>query len=682
MPSYTINSRGQRQYKPGTEVGFTTALSAGIALAPKGIVSILFEASRGGEPLTVTEITSGPQLTALLPADLASLWSRILFTPGSDQTRTKGGIAKALLVRVNPATQAYLNLNKSSAPQIKISAADWGLYGNQIQCKVEDSGTTFTAKLGTDEYVVSGGDLPMMSLLYTAPASVPVGWAVTAMTGEFDPNAADGDPGFEVKYAFTGPQDAAGKDPRAWMAFDGPINVAIGAQAADVARDFVFTGTLKVAYGGKLAGDTDTETLTVASSSNATTVRSWSEVTLINPPDVLDGNATYTGSSFVLPINTTGGDPEYNTVAKIIDRINQKSARGYVAAALTADTAFNVTDMDSDASPVSVTTIHEFDANLYDLIEQINANAYVVTAERVAAAIGLPDDVAYTNLANGADNFASTTDTDWTDALVALEDQECNEVIPITTSASVNALVLTHCLNMTLNGLGERSCSLAVPANTPKGSSAGQLYALSLALNSRLVSLHCQTVDFYNESGVETTYDPYVTAMITSALEAGRDPNYGITNATVNGIIRFNDYPGAAATNWTVKNDGDALIEHGYCLLTNSKKGIRVLRGNTNYHGTEEVYSSRVAVELQLRAATTFRETMENVIGTLTLVPKTIIKGLAADTLDAIIKTKLIVDWDENSLVLTESGAETQISVMVQLPVERLWVRIAIGLRV
>lgn len=682
MPSYIINSRGQRQYKPGASVGFTTALSSAISLAPKGIVAILFEASRGGEPLTVTEITSGPQLTALLPADMASLWSRILFTPGSDSTRTKGGVAKALLVRVNPATQASLNLLKADAPQIKISAADWGLYGNQIQCKVEDSGTTFTAKLGTDEYVVSGGDLPMMSLLYTPPDAVPVGWTVTAMTGEFNPNAADGDPGFEVKYAFTGPQDADGKDPRTWMAFDGPITVAIDAQAAGVSRDFIFTGTLKVAYGGKAAGDTDTETLTVASGSNATTVRSWSEVTLINPPDVLDGNATYSGSSFVLPINTVDGDPEYNTITKVLDRINQKAARGYTAAALTADTAFNVTDMDSDASPVSVMTIHEFDANLYDLIEEINANALIVTAERVADAIGLPDDVAYTNLANGADNFASTTDADWANALVALEDQECNEIIPITTSASVNALVLTHCLNMTLNGLGERSCSLAVPANTPKGSSAGQLYALSLALNSRLVSLHCQTVDFYNESGVETTYDPYITAMITAALEAGRDPNYGITNATVNGIIRFNDYPGVGATNWTVKNDAEALIEHGYCLLSKSKKGIRVLRGNTNYHGVEEVYSSRVAVELQLRAATTFRETMEAVMGTLTLVPPAIIKGLAADTLDAMIKAKLIVAWDANSLVLTESGAHTQINVSVQLPVERLWVTITIGLRV
>jgi len=681
MPSYIINAKGQRQFKPGTSVTTSTSLSAGISLAPRGIVAILFEGSRGGEPLTVTEVTSGTQLAALLPVELASVWSRILFTPGKSQ-RTRGGVASAKLVRVNPAEQATLNLVATLANQIALKAADWGLYGNDIQAKVEDTGTTVTVKLDGEEYVAEGGDKPVVSMSYAEPAAVPVGWAVSAMTGRFLPNAADGDSGFTMAYEFTGPTEVAAIDPSVWTAFDGAINIAIGLQSPVSSRDFVVTGILKTAYGAKAIGDTDTETITVDSSGNDTSVREWSEISSILPSGTLAGDATYTGNAFVLPIRTAEGANQYAKIANIIDRVEQKSARGFDATALIADTnTFLIDDMDYDAAGVSILATHEFDANLYDLIKEINDNILVVTAERSTGAIGLPDDLVYTNFSGGSNGISD--DADWTAALSAIEPEEVNEVVPISTLQSVHVLTLTHCLNMTLNGIGERSCSMGVPAKTDKGTSADQLYALSLTLDSRLVSLHPQTINMYNSSGVETTYDPSYTALLTAALEAGRNPLYGITRAIPNGVISFGDNPGDAATNWTAKDNGEKLIQNGYCLFEKSKQGIRVMRGNTNYHGTEAVYSSRVAVESQLLASTTFRETMDKaIIGLLTIVPTSIIRGLAEAVLDAMIGAKLIVSWDANSLILTDSGEETIVSVSVQIPVERLWVTIGMKLTV
>jgi len=674
MPSYIINAKGQRQFKPGTSVTTTTALSAGISLAPRGILGILFEADRGGEPGTVTEITNGSQLKALLPAELASVWSRILFTPGKSN-RTRGGVAKALLVRVNPADRASLNLDKSAAAQITLYAADWGLYGNEIQAKVEDSGTTVTCKLDNEEYVAEGGDLPIVSMFYDPPVSVPAGWAVTAMTGSFNPNATDGNPGFTMAYAFTGPAETSDIDPRAWMAFDGAIDIAIGAQTAGASRTFVISGI------NKATSEADTESIVVSSASHTTSTKTWSEITAINPDNALEGDATYTGNAFALPIRTSGGVNQYAKISNVIDRIEQKAARGFDATALTANLNFLIDDMDATASPASILTAHEFDANLYDLINEINDNIPVVTAERATGAVGLPDDVVYTNMTGGANG--ATAQSDWEAGLTALETEEVNEIIPMTSDAAVHLATLTHCLNMTLDGRGERSCSIGVPGKTAKGSSAGQLYALALALDSRLCSIHCQTIDMYNESGVQTTYEPYYTALLTSALQAGRNPLYGITRAVVNNVISFGDYPGSAGTNWTANNDGESLIQHGYCLLEKSKQGIRVMRGNTNYTGVEAVYSSRVAVESQLLATTTFRETMDQqVIGLLTLVPTDVIRGLAIDTLDAMVKAKQIVAWDENSLDIQDVGEETKINVSVQIPVERLWVSIGMTLRV
>ena len=690
MATYTTNSRGQRQYRPGTSVTVTTSALQSGGDAERGIIGVMYEASRGGQPKVPWSATSAGDLTANLPANLAWIWSKLLFSPGKPGTsprRTLGGAGSVVFCRVNPATQSTITLNDVGAVgALIINASDWGLYGNDIQVKVETgvddvTAKLFTAKYAGVEYEIEGGNLPIVSLLYDDTfVAKPAGWAVTAVEATIAPNAADGDVATSVSYAFTAPTDIA-RDPSTWMAFDGPVTVAIGAQTAGAARDVIFTGVLKEDYLTESAGDTVTETLNVLSADSATTARSWSEITSIDTDDALEGDATFTGYAFALTKYTASAVATYNTATSVIDRINQKTARGFAATALSARSTFLVEDMDS-ASAVDITTVAEFDANLFDLMEKINQNIGIVEATMASTGVDVPANIAYTNLVGGSDGATGTTD--WTEALAAMETETVNEIVPWTTSAVYNALVLEHCETMTLEGKGERTCSIAVPLATSKGTAAGTLGALSLAVNSRLASIHCQGLKAYNESSVLTSYDPCATAMLTAALQAGRSPDYGITWALANNVIELVEKPpvsGSAfgATNWTAQHDLEWLIEHGYTVLEKTKTGFRVARGNTSYLGTDPQYSSRLAVETTLLATTTLRENTEAAVGQSTTVPESILQGAIEAILNQMVDSNIIVAWDESSLVLTPSGEKTLVSVNVTVAVERLWIQITLN---
>jgi hypothetical protein len=679
MATYTTNSRGQRQYRPGTSVTVSTSGLQSSVAAARGRIGILYEASKGGQPKVPRTVTSSGELLNILPESLATLWSKILFNPGkpgSSPKRTIGGAASVTLCRVNPAEQAEITLPNADGDALVIKAADWGLYGNEIQAKIETgvldvTKKKFFAKYGDDVYSVEGGNLPIISLNYTSPGSTPpAGWAITAMDAVIDPNAADDAVAVGVSYGFTGPAGAA-IDPRGWMAFDGQITIAIDAQTAGAARTFVITGVRKD------TGANDSESVVVASGGNTTSTKSWSEIASIDPDDALEGDATYTGYAFALIQSSALGASVYPTISSVIERINQKTARGFLAAALSARTDFIVADMDKYTS-TAITTTATFKANLFDLMDKINGNIDIVEAERATGATGVPINVGYTNLIGGLDGFAS--DSDWTEALAAMETAEVNEIVPWTTSASINALVLNHCETMTLEGKGERKCALAVPLATARGTSAGQLYALSLAVNSRLATMHCQGVKIYNENGVLTTYEPYATSLICASLEAGRNPDYGITWALVNNVLELVEKPGTSATDWTVQANVEELLEHGYELIEKTKQGFRVVAGNTSYHGTEPQYASRLAVENTLLATTTLREGTEGAVGQSTVVPLSILRETVRTILNQMVTNKVIVSWDTASLVLTDIGGEkVRVDVNVRIPVERKWIDIQIS---
>ncbi len=125
----------------------------------RGVVAILGEWSRGGEPKKVQVVTSASQLRRLMPNNDGAILSKLLFSPSADD-RIKGGASKALLVRVNGSERASATLKDADGgDSLKVLAADWGAYGNAITVKLEEDASagikTLTVKVGEDTEAIS-----------------------------------------------------------------------------------------------------------------------------------------------------------------------------------------------------------------------------------------------------------------------------------------------------------------------------------------------------------------------------------------------------------------------------------------------------------------------------------------------------------------------------------------------
>ena len=320
--SITVN--GRTTYLPGVISTVDASALAGLGPAPRGYIGLIGAWPCGGAPKTAQILTSAGALKYLLPARDAAIISKLAFAPSTDP-RIPGGAARIVLVRGNNATQGTKAFSKSAVDQVLFTSRDYGGYVNNIAAKIEDVGTMtagrkVTITLGDATEVFDNlGDWGVFNATYT-------GGGAAAMTCSVDPTDATNI--VVIAYSVTKLQAAfATPYVPASMAFDGKVKIAIEAQTTGggtPSRTFVFTGVLKVAYNGKAAGDTDTETLVVTSGGNNTTLRDWADVTSIAlTGGVLDGTATITGNAFALPKAT------YDTVSKVVDRINTKTAKGF-----------------------------------------------------------------------------------------------------------------------------------------------------------------------------------------------------------------------------------------------------------------------------------------------------------------------------------------------------------------
>ena len=691
MPDGYVNpTTGQKRYAPGAPTSVDATRLGGVGPAAKGVIGLAYEGPLGGEPLVAREITSATALKAIWPAEMAQKIAKLLFQPSKDP-RVPAGASKLILVRANPATRAQLVITNADGDVATVSAYDWGLFGNEIQVKVEagtTSGKKFTALNGSYSQVAdNAGDMDAFSAEYTAPGGTPpAGWALATLTIAVDPNAADGSPAVTVAYNFTGPQAVAGIDPRTWMAFDGSIRIAIGAQAAGASRTFAITGVLKAAYDGHAAGASYTESVVVASSGATTSGATWSDITLINPPDVLDGDATYTGSAFALNKRASTGAAQYDTIAKVVDRINAFSARGFAGTLETTERSLPVSSLDKVATPQTIKgASYTVPADLYHFLKTVAASVSYVTLTRAAAATGVPANVVYTNLVGGADGIAGTgAGGDWSKAIDAFEDQYVNSVVvwsdSLTAAADIVAVggyLNAHCAQMCGEGEDERNCYIGVPGGSDYDSDADGLLGMQLVLSSRHMTLTCQQIQDYVGSTL-TTFEPNAYALLLAAVEAGRIVGTGITRKTLN-IAGFVDNPGVAATDWTVPADKEKLIEHGYALVEKFRGGYRVLRGNTSYTADENpIYSSIVANASANQSAKNLRLQMEDFIGEENTVPEGVIRSEARKELDRQVGAKEIRAYDPLTIEIVPAGNAFQVKVTVAVTEEYLWAPITV----
>jgi hypothetical protein len=651
----SILINGQVTYGEGVYTSIDSSGVSGVSPAAKGVVALLMESPTGGQPKTPVRCSNAAVLRQYLTEPDATVVGNLLFNPSKDP-RIPGGAAAVYFVRVNPATQASLTRNDAGGdPAMKLLAYDYGVLGNDIQCKLEagTSGAGYkkvTAVAGSttevaDDIKVDNDVIGFEHTDSITDASV----TVHATTVQIDPL---GTLGALSTSGVVVSQNVTIGELHTWtvlatdsVAFDGKLTFTC-AHAQTV--DFTIIGVRKD------TGATVTETLSFVGDLTKTTAYAYSSITSITVPNLTtDTTAVVNWYAFDM-IKAT-----YNTIAKVIARIQQKTANGFDATAKIANTGFLVADLDADGPKTLplIGTEETFEAQLYYLIAGINANITLVDAERVTATgDDIPADFGLTNLTGGTDGVASTgTGGDWDDGLTAIQDININHVVCLTTDAAVHALLGTHLTYMAGRGKNERNGFCGCPAQT----NIGDLWTKTLALNNRNLSFCAQQINVYDHTGTATWFDPQYTAVLACGCDAGRLTDVSLIWANVD-VLDVKDNPDDGADSWTVRDNLEDLLAHGVLVLRKDvATGLRKWSRDVTTYLTDQnpIFCSVYANESTNISVKNVRAVLEAVIGrgTFTGTVQTI-RQIVLGELGRQKANNEIKDYDPRSIAITDFG--------------------------
>ena len=318
---------------------------------------------------------------------------------------------------------------------------------------------------------------------------------------------------------------------------------------------------------------------------------------------------TITGSQCVVhaPAGTAVATIDLNdapTVVQLVDRLN-----------LVADIDAVVLDgnhnqpahqgldfmaaQDIKTAPLAVT------GDLQAVVDWINSQGEgFVAAERLPN-MGAPlANVNWTSLTGGSDGVV--TISEWQDAFAALQAEDVQWVVPLTSLDAVHAMADTHCTYMSNVARMERRCFVGTAAGT---SDADALLKAKNLNSDRTALMHIGFYDYdYEQEGKLVLYPPYMLAAQIAGAFSGVNPGTAMTNKAmkVRGWERKLKNP----------TDTDRLITGGVLCVEDTKKGYKVTKSistwliNRNYNRVE--VSVGAAVDFVSRNV---RNAVEDLIG-------------------------------------------------------------------
>ena len=391
-----------------------------------------------------------------------------------------------------------------------------------------------------------------------------------------------------------GVNEGAGRYVPDTMAFDGVITFLSSAAGGEI-----------VVRGISTAGTAVVERLTVPA--NPATVASTAmdrvdqiELGTTTPATML----TLSGLSINLPIG------QYGTVGKVVDAISPQP--GFTATALVDGPAtFNIARMDASTQNVYAPAVGTFLADDDALIEWITFNSRIFSAVRATGATGPPS----IPLAGpGGRQYASggtegvTANSNWQAGFDALKRKKNVMVVPISSSASIHAMCVSHCLEMSGAGRDERQCWLGLSASLDK---AGVKSAIQL-LNSDLAGIAAQNVTVFGEDGAEISRAPeYLAAMYGGMALGGKTIATPLTNKTITlrGVTQD--------VSWDPFTNRDEMIKAGVCLVyRDDERGFLVARDVTSFRDNDNpIRNAFGAMRSALQSTKNARNNLQTQIG-------------------------------------------------------------------
>ena len=272
----------------------------------------------------------------------------------------------------------------------------------------------------------------------------------------------------------------------------------------------------------------------------------------------------------------------YDTVAELVDRINAVS--GFSASVLDGNSnAATLNALDYVTSQDVKTAAYTATANLQAVVDWFNSiGEGFVTATRAAGVGVVPDNIAWTYLSGGSDG--TVTSQDWADCFTALQYEDVQWVVPLTSDASIHAQADAHVAYMSGVARSERRAVVGMAA----GSTDAAAIAAAKAINSDRTSLvHLGYYD-YDKDGRWTLFPPYMLAAVVAAAIAGSNPGTPLTNKSikVRGLERKLRNP----------TDTDALIDGGVLAVEDTVSGYKVVQSISTWLTNDDYNRVEVSV--------------------------------------------------------------------------------------
>lgn len=321
--------------------------------------------------------------------------------------------------------------------------------------------------------------------------------------------------------------------------------------------------------------------------------------------------------------------------------------------------------------------VANFLADTYEIINWINNNSTVITAELASGATKVPPLSSTSSIYLSGGTQGTPLYQDWLDALNLLKGVRVNTIVPLTGDTSVHAAVEAHCAYMGGLGRNERDAVCGAVQVDGAGSptvtngaytlaTKAQLKAQILALNSRHVRLVGQRSARFNSLGVKTWYEPWFTACLVAGMQAGTPVGVSLTHKQVS-VLDFSQHSG-----WNPIDDAEEMIQSGLLFMESVPLvGSRWKRNITTYLQTDNIAFSEASVNEAVNYATyNFRTSLEAAVGEPGFLRTTSnIRARAMDMLNKMVQEGIIVSWRSLSFDLNADVLAVSVELAPVAPI-------------
>lgn len=362
------------------------------------------------------------------------------------------------------------------------------------------------------------------------------------------------------------------------------------------------------------------------------------------------------------------------TLTKCADYFNSKyeSSAGFVFTLNTSLTTLDPANLDVTTGGVGAQSClspadPDFYADAYLTVTWINSNSQLVTAAKVASAIGgsPSNTTSPVYLTGGTEGTA--TSTEWQLALNLLKQVLVNSVVVLTGDPSIHASLAAHIAYMCGAGRKERDGFVGllntaltdVPTKT-------EAKAQIVNLNTRHIRAFAQAIDKYNTDGEREEFMPYYTACVAAGMQAGSVVGTSLTYKYAN-VLNFRQ-----SSTWNPIDDTEEMIQAGLCFLENVPgTGRRFVRNITTHLSSNNLaYIEGSVNEAVNYSVYNFRTEMEAAVGQRGFSGTVNASlGIARAILEILIGENIIVAARSLNIELLTDVMEVSVEIAPVIPV-------------